>query len=83
MDSHINITLLIGGKRADVRLPQNMEVSHLIKELDAIFNQVQNRKKYQIRVVNKGLILDEGKILKDYSVTTGDLLEIMEDGAVD
>ncbi|MEX2803495.1 EsaB/YukD family protein [Streptococcus sp. H31] len=83
MDSHINITILNKGKRADIRLPENMEVSHLIKELDTIFNQTQVRKKYQIRVVNKGLILDEGKVLKDYPVTTGDLLEIMEDGALD
>ena len=62
MEQHINITL---------RLKE-------IREVDAIFNPDKKRKKYQLRIVNKGLLIDEGKQLSDYPMTTGDLVEIEE-----
>ena len=40
--------------------------------------QVSSEKKYQLRIVNKGLLIDEGKHLSDYPMTTGDLVEIEE-----
>lgn len=78
MATHINITLHHGGKVRDLRIPTRIEVRKLIKELDGIFGQDSERRKYQLHVVNKGLILDEGKVLVDYPLTTGDIVEIVE-----
>lgn len=78
MATHINITLHYKGKVRDVRIPVRIEVRKLIKELDGIFGESQERAKYQLHVVNKGLILDEGKRLVDYPVTTGDIVKMME-----
>lgn len=78
MVTHINITLHHGGKVSDLRIPVRIEVRKLIKELDNIFGESLERKKYQLHVVNKGLILDEGKYLSDYPLTTGDIVEIVE-----
>lgn len=78
MNQHINITLLSKGKEIDLRIPSKIEVRKLVKELDGIFGQAQPRRKYELRVKNKGLILDEGKVLAHYPVTTGDILEIVE-----
>lgn len=78
MNSHINITLILGEVRKDLRLPKHIEVSRLIRELDTIFKWSRPRRKYQIRVLNKGLLLDEGKYLSDWPVETGDILEVME-----
>lgn len=78
MVTHINITLHHGGKVSDLRIPVRIEVRKLIKELDNIFGESLDRKKYQLHVVNKGLILDEGKYLSDYPLTTGDIVEIVE-----
>lgn len=50
----------------------------MIRELDKIFKMKEIRKKYQLRVVNKGLVLDEGKWLSHYPVATGDVIEIEE-----
>ena len=65
MEGHINITLRLQDKDVDIRI-------------DQIFNIEGKRHKYQLRIINKGLILDEGKVLADYPVTTGDLVEIEE-----
>lgn len=78
MVTHINITLHHGGKVSDLRIPVRIEVRKLVKELDNIFGESLERKKYQLHVVNKGLILDEGKYLSDYPLTTGDIVEIVE-----
>ena len=75
---HINVTLELDGCQTDVRIPNRMEVSRLLHELDAIFNHREKREKYQFRIRNKGLILDEGKILSDYPVTSGDILVVEE-----
>jgi len=73
MEGHINITLRLRDKDA-----KRIEVRRFIREIDQIFNIEGKRHKYQLRIINKGLILDEGKVLADYPVTTGDLVEIEE-----
>lgn len=78
MATHINITLDYKGMKRDLRIPVRIEVRRLIRELDGIFGESQERKKYQLHVVNKGLVLDEGKFLADYPVTTGDRIKIVE-----
>lgn len=78
MEQHINITLLSGDTKMDMRIPCNLEIRKLIRELDQILGKTDARKKYELRIKNKGLILDEGKVLSNYSVTTGDILEIVE-----
>lgn len=78
MDNHINVTLIFKGKEMDVRIPIKIEVRKFIRELDNIFENGDLRYKYQLRVVNKGLVLDEGKWLAHYPVTTGDVIEVEE-----
>lgn len=78
MEQHINITLRLRERDVDIRIPLRIEVRRLIREIDTIFNSGCRRKKYQLRIVNKGLLLDEGKYLSDYPMTTGDLVEIEE-----
>ena len=78
MEQHINIILRLSERDVDIRIPRRIEVRRLIREVDTIFNSGKKRKKYQLRVVNKGLLLEEGKYLSDYPMTTGDLVEIEE-----
>ena len=78
MEQHINITLLSGDTKMDMRIPCTLESRKLIRELDQILGKTDARKKYELRIKNKGLILDEGKVLSNYPVTTGDILEIVE-----
>ncbi|MGT2959936.1 EsaB/YukD family protein [Streptococcus caballi] len=78
MENHINVSLIFQGESRDVRIPVKIEVRKLIKEIDKIYGYSEVRHKYQLRVVNKGLLLDEGKVLVDYPVTTGDVIEIEE-----
>ena len=78
MEQHINITLRLKERDVDIRIPRRIEVRRLIRDGDAIFNPDKKRKKYQLRSVNKGLLIDEGKQLSDYPMTTGDLVEIEE-----
>ncbi|AXQ79782.1 secretion accessory protein EsaB/YukD [Streptococcus chenjunshii] len=78
MMDHINVSLIWEGKVMDIRIPRKIEVVALIEELDGIFGYGKKRRKYQLRVVNKGLLLDEGKNLADFPVTTGDIVNIEE-----
>ena len=78
MEQHINITLRLKERDVDIRIPRRIEVRRLIREVDTIFNPDKKRRKYQLRIVNKGLLIDEGKQLSDYPLTTGDLVEIEE-----
>ncbi|MGT2738072.1 EsaB/YukD family protein [Streptococcus pantholopis] len=78
MMDHINVSLVWQGKVMDIRIPRKIEVVKLIEELDSIFGYEKKRRKYQLRVVNKGLLLDEGKNLSDFPVTTGDVIDIEE-----
>ena len=65
MDQHINVTFRMNGASHDLRIPTRVEVRRLIRELE-------------LRVVNKGILLDEGKVVQDYPITSGDLIEIEE-----
>ncbi|MBZ2095126.1 EsaB/YukD family protein [Streptococcus oralis] len=78
MEQHINITLRLRERDVDIRIPRRIEVRRLVREVDTIFNPGIKRKKYQLRIVNKGLLIDEGKHPSDYPMTTGDLVEIEE-----
>lgn len=78
MDQQITISLRMGDRCEDIRIPKRIEVRRLIRELDTIFSPGRVRHKYQLKVVNKGLLLDEGHHLSDYPITTGDLVEIEE-----
>ena len=78
MVSHINVTLRSLEQVRDVRIPTEIEVRRLVKELDRIFQYPYQRTKYQLYVANKGLILDEGDILAHFPITTGDVLEVKE-----
>lgn len=78
MDNHINVTLIFEEKNIDIRIPVKIEIRRLIREFDKIFRRETLRRKYQLRVVNKGLILDEGKYLENYPVTTGDVIVVEE-----
>ena len=78
MEQHINITLRLKDRDVDIRIPRKIEVRRLIREIDTIFSPGIKRKKYQLRIVNKGLLIDEGRYLSDYPMTTGDLVEIEE-----
>jgi uncharacterized ubiquitin-like protein YukD len=77
---HINITLLYQAqqdKSVDLRIPNNITVYRFIRELNQIFNKEKDIKKYQIKVLNKGILLDEEKKLKDYPITNGDIIEVL------
>lgn len=77
---HINITLFYQKnkeKMVDLRIPSNITVYRFIRELNQIFGKDKNIKKYQIKVLNKGILLDEEKKLKDFPVTDGDIIEVL------
>ncbi|HEO7223005.1 TPA: secretion accessory protein EsaB/YukD, partial [Streptococcus agalactiae] len=50
----------------------------LVMELDSIFSRTERRTKYQLRVINKGILLGENDILAHHPVTTGDRIRIEE-----
>ncbi len=80
-DSHINVTITGGAlskESYDMRIPRTIETKRLILELEKIFKCQLCKKKYQLRVVNKGFVLDEGKYLSDFLITDGDTIEVME-----
>lgn len=77
---HINITLRLGDREEDLRIPTTIEVGRLMEELAEIFGLPQKQEKRQLKVIPKGLILDEGKRLKDYPVSDGDILVWMQQG---
>lgn len=78
---HINITLLYQGnqgKSADLRIPRNISVYRFIREVNQIFGRPKDLKKYQLKIINKGILLDEEKKLKQYPITDGDIIEVLE-----
>lgn len=79
-EEHINITLYYQKNRSqkmDLRIPRNITVYRLIKELNQIFGKERESEKYQIKVVNKGFILDEEQKVKEYPITNGDMIEVL------
>lgn len=63
MNTHINITLDMGETSKDLRIPLKISVKQLVMELDSIFSRTERRTKYQLRVINKGILLGENDIL--------------------
>ncbi|HGC9731623.1 TPA: EsaB/YukD family protein [Streptococcus agalactiae] len=78
MNTHINITLDMGETSKDLRIPLKISVKQLVMELDSIFSRTERRTKYQLRVINKGILLGENDILAHHLVTTGDRIRIEE-----
>ncbi|HEO4396678.1 TPA: secretion accessory protein EsaB/YukD [Streptococcus agalactiae] len=62
MNTHINITLDMGETSKDLRIPLKISVKQLVMELDSIFSRTERRTKYQLRVINKGILLGENDI---------------------
>ncbi|MFU2223088.1 EsaB/YukD family protein [Streptococcus pluranimalium] len=81
METHINVTIYLNDNNYDIRIPRKIETKQLIKELDTIFSYPKKRVKYQLKVLNKGLLLDEGDVLSDFPLASGDQLKI-EEGSV-
>ncbi|MCC9910542.1 secretion accessory protein EsaB/YukD, partial [Streptococcus agalactiae] len=63
MNTHINITLDMGETSKDLRIPLKISVKQLVMELDSIFSRTERRTKYQLRVINKCILLGENYIL--------------------
>lgn len=76
MNTHINITLDMGETSKDLRIPLKISVKQLV--MDSIFSRTERRTKYQLRVINKGILLGENDILAHHPVTTGDRIRIEE-----
>ncbi|WP_321388957.1 EsaB/YukD family protein [uncultured Enterococcus sp.] len=79
---HINITLVYSdnrGKIVDLRIPSNITVYRFIRELNQIFGRNKALKKYQLKVLNKGILLSEEQRIKDYPITDGDIIEVLEE----
>lgn len=78
--SHVNVTVYVSklSKKEDMRIPVNLSIYRLVKEIHYLFGEKQLMNKYQIKVKNKSLLLDDDKKLSDYPVTDGDFIEIME-----
>lgn len=77
---HINITLFYqknNEKVVDLRIPNNITVYRFIRELNQIFGKEKATKKYQLKVLNKGILLDEEKKLNDFPITNGDIIEVL------
>lgn len=77
---HINITLYFQRqpeKKVDLRIPKHISVYQLLKEINTIFQIEKQTAKYQIKVRNKGRLLDEEQKLSDYPITDGDIIEVL------
>ncbi|OJG88177.1 hypothetical protein RV15_GL001836 [Enterococcus silesiacus] len=61
----------------DLRIPNNITVFRFIRELNQIFGKEKDVKKYQIKVLNKGILLDEEQKLKDFPIADGDIIEVL------
>ncbi|WP_086348246.1 EsaB/YukD family protein [Candidatus Enterococcus clewellii] len=79
---HINITLVCSdnrGKIVDLRIPSNITAYRFIRELNQIFGRNKGLNKYQLKVLNKGILLSEEQRIKDYPITDGDIIEVLEE----
>lgn len=76
MDTHLNVSLVLSDKSVDIRIPKKVTVQQLSQELISIFNLKSTR--YQLRVLNKGLLLFAGDFLNDYPITSGDRILLEE-----
>ncbi len=78
-NTHLNITLVYRDKNMDLRIPQAITVFQLVKELSAIFSAEMLGKKVQLKVINKGFLLNEKARISDYAIANGDILEVLGD----
>ena len=77
MKSHINITLLLKKEKFDLRIPIELRVKDLLKELYDIFGDELLNKECNLKVINKDFIILNNEYLKDYPLSNGDLIEII------
>lgn len=68
-----------GGTDRDISLLKNVEVRQLILSLENVFKQELCGQYCQIRIVNKGFLIGEGRTLSEFPIADGDIIEIMED----
>lgn len=79
---HINISLILDGNQKqliDLRIPTAITVAQLQQELNKIFQNRFSSAKPQMKIKNKGILLEENQRIKNYPVTNGDIIEILED----
>lgn len=74
----INISLDLGERQIDLRIPRQITVKQLSQEINQIFGYPDVQLTTQLLVINKGLLLAEGALLSDYPITTGDKLRLEE-----
>lgn len=81
-DQHINISLYYqrnDGQLIDLRIPKRISTYQLIKEINKIFGAPDFNYKYQIKIKNKGILLDGNQMIQEYPVTNGDIIEVLEE----
>jgi uncharacterized ubiquitin-like protein YukD len=79
--THLDVTLVAGTRRLDLRVPARITVRRLVVELARIFPGLdEGLPKYQLRVRAKGLLLTEEDVLAMHPVTDGDLVELIAGG---
>jgi len=77
-DRHINVTLLMGTRSVDLRVPLEITVYQLVEELSDIFSENLLRPKIQLKIINKGLLLNEKDKLSEFPAASGDIIQILE-----
>lgn len=83
MTSHVDVTLVAGGRRLDLRIPTRVTVHRLVAELAVIFPGIADGlPRYQLQVQEKGLLLTEEDVLDLHPVTDGDVIQLIG-GAAD
>jgi len=82
VSSHLDVTFVADGRRADLRIPRRIAVHRLVRELAAIFPGLDaGIDRYQVRILAKGLLLTEEDVVASYPVTDGDVVELIGGGA--
>lgn len=79
---HINISLILDVNQCqlvDLRIPTAITVTQLQQELNKIFQNQFLSKKPQMKIKNKGILLEENQRIKNYPITNGDIIEILGD----
>lgn len=74
----INVTIDLGKRQVDLRIPRRLTVKQLYEELRQIYQLPKMITSPQLLVINKGLVLSEAAYLSDYPITTGDYLRLEE-----
>jgi uncharacterized ubiquitin-like protein YukD len=78
VSSHVDVTLVAAGLRADLRIPTRVSVHRLVGELAVIFPGIDaGLPTYQLQVLAKGLLLTGEDVLATEPVTDGDVIELI------